>query len=78
MKHKIDFLYFSAAQAQKYFSNDIQRACKATEYAKQKGSFTDYQNNCRWWLRTPGKYQGHVAYVLPGGIYLAKVGMQEI
>ena len=45
----------SIAEVDKYFPSDGERQCKATNYAEAQGVYaSDYNENCKWWLRTPG------------------------
>ena len=45
----------SITEANKYFSSDSARQCKATEYAVAGGAYVNSDNgNCWWWLRSPG------------------------
>ena len=56
---------FSITEADKYFSSDSARQCKATDYAVANGAYVNSNNgNCLWWLRSPGIYQDYAA-----GIY---------
>ena len=54
----------SITEANKYFSSDSARQCSATAYAKAQGAYTATSNgNCRWWLRSPGRYSSDAACV---------------
>ena len=64
-KDKIFLL--SIDEAQKYFKDDKDKECKATNYAKQQGAWTNYLGNCYWWLRSPGDYQSSAACVRHDG-----------
>ena len=45
----------SILEAEKYFSNDLDRQCEATAYAEAQGAYVDsYNENCWWWMRSPG------------------------
>ncbi len=53
----------SITEANKYFSSDSARQCKPTEYAVAGGAFVNsYNDNCYWWLRSPGCCQSWAAY----------------
>ena len=55
-------------EAKKYFKSDEDRACKATAYAIKKGlSVSDSNDNCWWWLRSPGYDSCDAAGVQRGG-----------
>ena len=55
-------------EAQKYFKDDRDRECKASNYAKQQGACTGgVKGNCFWLLRSPGYSQSTVAYVSDNG-----------
>ena len=44
----------SIDEAEKYFDNDDERMCKATEYAKANGAgVNSYNGYSAWWLRSP-------------------------
>lgn len=63
----------SIKEAKKYFSNDNERACIPTAYAKEHGAYTSAvfmkndTNTCGWWLRSPGNEQCNAATVLSDG-----------
>ena len=63
----------SIKEANKYFSNDNERACIPTAYAKENGAYTSAffakndMNTCGWWLRSPGNEQCNAATVLSDG-----------
>ena len=58
----------SITEANKYFSSDSARQCKATEYAVAGGAYVNSDNgNCWWWLRSPGDNQCYAAIVFSGG-----------
>ena len=47
----------SADEAMQYFASNDQRACGATEYARQNNALISAATQtCRWWLRSPGEY----------------------
>ena len=59
----------SIDEAQKYFKDDRDRDCKASNYTKQQGEWTNgCLGNCCWLLRSPGYYQYTAAHVI-GVIY---------
>ena len=43
----------SADETNELFRNNLERSCAPTEYAIEQGVFTS-NDNCKWWLRTPG------------------------
>ena len=57
----------SLDEAKKYFKDDKDRECKATNFAKKQGAWTSKENkylgNCDWWLRSPGGNQYSAAVV---------------
>ena len=55
----------SISEANKYFYSDSARQCKPTDYADPSGLYAD--DNCWWWLRSPGESQISAAYVTIGG-----------
>ena len=56
------------AESQKYFSSDSARVCRLTEYAAANGSWAGSSDeNCWWWLRSPGNYTYNAAYVYHDG-----------
>ena len=58
----------SITEANKYFNSDSARQCKPTEYADAGGAYVDSSNdNCWWWLRSPGNLQDTAASVYSGG-----------
>ncbi len=58
----------SITEANKYFSSDSARQCKATEYAVAGGAYVNSDNgNCWWWLRSPGYDPPFAATVLKYG-----------
>ena len=58
----------SIEDACKYFSTDDERACMATEYAKEKGIHVDsFSGNSQWWLCSPGNDQDFASYVFVDG-----------
>ena len=58
----------SITEANKYFSSNSARQCKATEYAVAGGAYVNSDNgNCWWWLRSPGYDPPFAATVLKYG-----------
>ena len=62
----------SIPEVNKYFTNNEERKCAPTEYAKAQGTYTnhDYKVGGKatcWWLRSPGNYGISAAYVDLGG-----------
>ena len=54
----------SITGANKYFNSDSARQCEPTDYAVASGAYVNSINdNCWWWLRSPGVGQGCAAYV---------------
>ena len=51
----------SIAEAKIYFSNNEARQCKSTIYAQEQGAYSNYEEDCRWWLRSPGDSQTSAA-----------------
>lgn len=61
-KDKIFLL--SIDEANRYFSSNTDRQCKATEYAKGQGGYVNSDNgNSAWLLRSPGNYTNSAAVV---------------
>ena len=44
----------SMTEANKYFSSDRTRQCMGTEYCYVQGAVKGDNDNCKWWLRSPG------------------------
>ena len=61
----------SVKELEKYFANNNERLCKATDYAKNNGAYVWDQNGCSWWwLRSPNPdVSSYVYYVLSDGIF---------
>lgn len=58
----------SADEAGKYFAGNDQRACRATEHARQNNDrISAATQTCRWWLRSPGEYLTTVMRVESNG-----------
>ncbi|WP_406043852.1 DUF6273 domain-containing protein [Succinimonas sp.] len=54
----------SLAEAVHFFKNDRKGECRATEYARNQGSWVNSGNGCcKWWLRTPGLSEDFCSYV---------------
>lgn len=53
-----------------YFTSDSDMQCKGTAYCYAQGAYIGSNNNCWWWLRTPGDRMASAATVSSkGGIY---------
>ncbi len=64
----IDKVYLlSPDEARSLFANWRDLATNATEFAEERGSETDIDGQCFWWLRTPGRVDDAISYVEPGG-----------
>ncbi len=66
----------SINEANEYFSSDEERMCVPTVYALENGACTGYysltggEDNCWWWLRSPGHVQDDAAEVsCEGDVY---------
>ena len=46
-----------------YFDSDNGKQCKATKYAIEKGATKDFEDNCYWWLRSPGVNKNTAIFV---------------
>ena len=58
----------SLTEAEKYFTDDSERACKATAHAKTQGAYVyPDSGNCWWWLRSPGKKGCYAVFVTHRG-----------
>lgn len=58
----------SIDEANKYFSSNSKRQCKATKYARSLGAYKNSSDgNCRWWLRTTSYLSIFAAGVDAGG-----------
>ncbi len=62
----------SKEEAEKYFANDYERRCRATEYAVKNGAYVveygDYAGYSYWWLRSPNpNVSNYVYYVYYAG-----------
>lgn len=57
----------SITEAEKYFSSVSARQCKPTKYAIANGASVYNDDNCWWWLRSPGNTQHNAAGVKHGG-----------
>ncbi len=44
----------SITEANKYFSSDSERQCQGTVYCYAQGALKFSDDNCWWWLRSPG------------------------
>ena len=60
----------SIDEANRLFSGDCARSCRATAYAKARRAGVDNNNgNCAWWLRSPGRIPNFAAYVISDGSF---------
>ena len=59
----------SITEASKYFSSDSARKCQGTAYCYARGAYrgSNYDDNCRWWLRSPGYNSSNAAGVNTSG-----------
>lgn len=59
----------SIQEAEKYFSSDVARQCKPTDYAIANGvrASSRFEGNCHWYLRSPGYVQNLSASVEANG-----------
>ena len=63
----------SIEEVNRYFNNDVMRACKPTDYAVSNGAYVSDSSNCWWWLRSPGNNRNRAANVDSGG-YVSEEG----
>ena len=78
----------STSEAEKYFTTDEARICKATAYAhsvaSSEGGEAVSGKSCFWWLRSPGPYQTTTVFITQyGGIigsgdYILNVGNSQV
>ena len=57
----------SITEANKYFSTRNARVCKPTDCAVSRGAFC-YNDNCWWWLRSPGAGSDSAVFVYDSGV----------
>ena len=57
----------STEEAEKYFHNCCDRACRVTLFALSLGAVDLQLGNTSWWLRTHGGRNNYAAYVCGGG-----------
>ncbi len=50
-------------EVNKYFSSSIARQCQGTAYCHSQGAYKFSNDNCKWWLRSPGINYRVAAYV---------------
>jgi hypothetical protein len=62
----------SSREADKYFSSDNSRKCKATQYVLESNDAVEEGPYASWWLRTPGSNLENVSYVNRDGKVLLK------
>ena len=68
----------SIAEADKYFADDDDRQTQPTAYAIAQGAYVDSDNgNCRWWLRSPGRYRDFAASVVYNGVVRSGVDILD-
>lgn len=67
---RIFLLSTSEAKNKDYFESDGARQCQPTAYAKAKNCYTSDNDNCIWWLRSPGRKNYDVAQVFSDGSIL--------
>ncbi len=53
----------SVSEVEEYFASDAARGCALTAYAAAQGAYGNTENNCWWWLRTPGYAEVHAVTV---------------
>lgn len=53
----------SIMEVNKYFSSDSARQCQGTAYCYAQGAYKAGNDNCWWWLRSPGSNSNYAAYV---------------
>ena len=58
-----ELFLLSIPEVNRCFSNDEERKCALTEYAKAQGGFTSSRATCWWWLRSPIRDGYYIAYV---------------
>ena len=61
----------------KYRTDSMSRKMKASDYANARGTWrgsrSDYEGNCSWWLRSPGRYS-HIAAEVGRNGYVNRSG----
>ncbi len=58
----------SITEVNKYFDSDSARECEATAYAVENWAYVNSSNNnCKWWLRSPGSSRTYAASVFSNG-----------
>ncbi|WP_274968800.1 protein kinase domain-containing protein [Succinimonas amylolytica] len=58
----------SLEEAEWYFNDDDERACRPTAHARNQGALINRDNGCCWWwLRSPGFRQEFTSYVAVDG-----------
>ena len=62
----------SMKEVNEYFISDAERQCSPTAYAEAQEKYAFVENgNCRWWLRSPGRYHNYATYVHCDGSFYA-------
>lgn len=62
-----EIFLLSINEVEKYFPSYNGRQCMVTEYAKNKGAYTNNVGCCWWWLRSPGTHPDSAAGVDDSG-----------
>ena len=59
----------SVDEVNRYFSSDMLRACKPTDYVKEQGAYVEenFSARCPYWLRTPGISRSDATFVFVEG-----------
>ena len=57
----------SISEVERYFPSDSLRRVEATSYAKAQGAYDELNENCWWWLRSPGSHSRSAASVSASG-----------
>ena len=66
-KNTVDKVFLlSITEVNKYFTSDKARECQGTKYCDAKEAHR-IDDNCWWWLRSPGCFSNRAAYVLDDG-----------
>lgn len=57
-------------EIERYFPSEAARQAKATKYGTARGVWSHFQNNnCSWWIRTPGYYGTDASSVSTNGAF---------
>lgn len=57
----------SISEVDKYLGSDSERQCQGTAYCCAQGADKTSNDNCWWWLRSPGRKANFAAYVSSSG-----------